>query len=376
MRIVAKIGTASITDDHGVIDEAAVAKLVDEVAALHAHGHELIIVSSGAVAAGVAAMGLSARPTDMGTLQAVSAIGQSRLVERYDTALARHDMIGAQLLVDSVDFVLRRQYLHLRSTLQRLLELRVVPIVNENDAIANDELRYGDNDRIAALIANSVSADVLVLLTDMDGVFTADPRRDPEASLIPHVGKDDPLLAITAAAGVGGSGRGSGGMASKLTAARMASWSGIRAVIARASRPDVLAGSVSDELVGTTFEGHERVLSARKLWIAFAAEIGGAIVVDDGARSALTQRPNSLLPAGVVRVDGDFESGDVVDIATADGRVFARGMALMASQRVRDAAGRQTRDLPEGLDEVVHRDDLVVLEPVTEVGSRASGPRR
>ncbi len=165
-------------------------------------------------------------------------------------------------------------------------------------------------------------------------------------------------------------------MTSKLTAARMASWSGVRAVIARASRPDVLAGSASDELVGTTFEGHERVLSARKLWIAFAAEIGGTIVVDDGARSALTQRPNSLLPAGVVRVDGDFESGEVVDIATADGRVFARGMVLMASQRVRDAAGRQTRDLPEGLDEVVHRDDLVVLEPVTDVGSRASGPRR
>jgi glutamate 5-kinase len=361
VRIVAKIGTASITDARGMIDDDAVEKLVDEVAALHADGHELIIVSSGAVATGVAALGLRARPADMRTLQAVSAVGQSRLVERYNLEFDRHGVVGAQLLVDSMDFVARRQYLHLRSTLERLLELRVVPIVNENDAIANDELRYGDNDRIAALIANSVSADVLVLLTDMDGVFTADPRRDAGAALIPFVGKNDPLLAITAAAGAGGSGRGSGGMASKLTAARMASWSGIRAVIARAARPDVLAGAVSDELVGTTFEGHDRVLPARKLWIAFAAEIGGTVVVDDGARTALTERPNSLLPAGVLRVEGAFEAGEVVDIAAPDGHVFARGIASVPALGLRHAAGRHTRDLPEGLDEVVHRDDLVVL---------------
>ncbi|MEM1334050.1 MAG: glutamate 5-kinase [Actinomycetota bacterium] len=359
MRIVAKIGTASITDADGLIDHAAVAKLADEVAAMHAVGHEVIVVSSGAVAAGVATLELRRRPTDMRTLQAVSAIGQSRLVERYNVEFGRHGVIGAQLLVDSMDFVARKQYLHLRSTLERLLELRVVPIVNENDAIANDELRYGDNDRIAALIANSVSADVLVLLTDMDGVFTADPRRDPDASLVPLVRSDDPLLSISAS--VGGSGRGSGGMASKLTAARMASWSGIRAVIARASRPDVLAGSASDELVGTTFEAHDRILSARKLWIAFAAEIAGTVVVDDGARRAITARPSSLLPAGVVRVDGAFEAGDVIDIAGSDGRVFARGIAAAAASGARDGAGRHTRDLPDGVDEVVHRDDLVVL---------------
>jgi len=359
MRIVAKIGTASITDSRGVIDQHAVAKLVDEVAALHTDGHEVIVVSSGAVAAGVAALDLAGRPTDMQTLQAVSAVGQSRLVERYNIEFARHGVVGAQLLVDSMDFVARRQYLHLRSTLERLLELRVVPIVNENDAIANDELRYGDNDRIAALIANSVNADVLALLTDMDGVFTADPRRDASAELIPLVTADDPLLAITA--GGGGSGRGSGGMASKLTAARMASWSGIRAVIARAARPDVLAGAVSAERVGTTFEAHVRTLSARKLWIAFAAEIGGTVVVDDGARTALVSRPNSLLPAGVVSVGGQFEAGDVIDIADTSGDVFARGIAAASSVVADQAIGRHTRDLPEGLDELVHRDDLVVL---------------
>ena len=202
-----------------------------------------------------------------------------------------------------------------------------MPVVNENDAIANDELRYGDNDRIAALIANSVGADVLVLLTDMDGVFTADPRRDPSATLIPYVKSDDPLLSISAADS-GGSGRGSGGMASKLVAARMASWSGIRSVIARASRRGVLAGSASDELVGTTFAPHERTLPARKLWIAFAAEVAGSVHVDAGAQRALTDRPNSLLPAGVAQIDGSFEPGQVVDV------VGPAGVGLRSGDRI------------------------------------------
>jgi glutamate 5-kinase len=359
MRVVAKIGTASITDADGQISAAAIAKLADEVAGLRLDGHEVIVVSSGAVAIGVAALGMAARPSDMRTLQAVSAVGQARLVERYRVELDRHGLICAQLLVDPFDFVERSQYLHLRATISRLLELGVVPIVNENDAIANDELRYGDNDRIAALLANSAGADVLVLLTDMDGLYTADPRNDPTASLVPLVSADDPLLAITA--GVGGSGRGSGGMASKLTAARMASWSGVRSVIARAARPDVLAGAVSDELVGTTFEPHERALPARKLWIAFAADVAGAIVVDAGARRALTERGGSLLPAGVVEVRGRFEPGEVVDVIEA-GTVFARGRTSIESRDLVPVTGRRTRDLPAGMvHEVIHRDDLVVL---------------
>jgi len=359
MRIVAKIGTASITDDGGTIDRSAIARLADETAALREAGHEVLIVSSGAVAAGVAALGLERRPTDMTTLQAVSAVGQSRLVEVYNTEFARHGLIGAQLLVDPYDFVERQQYVHLRTTMRRLLELGVVPVMNENDAIANDELRYGDNDRIAALIANGVGADVLVLLTDMDGVFTADPRRDSTATLIPFVEADDPLLAITADGG--GSGRGSGGMASKLTAARMAAWSGIRSVIARASRPGVLAASASDELVGTTFASHDRALSARKLWIAFAADVAGSVHVDDGARRALIDRPNSLLPAGVVDVVGSFEVRQVVDVVGPDGAVFARGITSMSSAAVGSVAGRQTRELPDGVSHVIHRDDLVPL---------------
>jgi glutamate 5-kinase len=360
MRVVAKIGTASITDEAGAIDLVALAKLADEVAALRNDGHEVIVVSSGAVAAGVAALGLPTRPTDMTTLQAISAAGQSRLVEAYNQQFARHGLVGAQVLLDPHDFVDRTQYLHARRTIERLLELGCVPVVNENDAIANDELRYGDNDRLAALVANSVGADVLVLLTDMDGVYTADPRRDPSARLIPLVRRGDPLLAIRADAG--GSGRGSGGMASKLTAARMASWSGMRSVIARASRPDVLSGAVSAELVGTTFEAHDRTLPARKLWIAFAAEVLGTVHVDAGAERALTDRPNSLLPAGIVAVDGDFAEGDTVDIAGPSGRAFARGLVALDADVVRGVVGRQTGDLPAGVNhEVVHRDDLVVL---------------
>jgi len=360
MRVVAKIGTASITDDRGVISTDAVAKLSDEVAALRRDGHEVVVVSSGAVAAGVAALGLAARPTDIQTLQAISAAGQSRLVEAYNRELARHGLVGAQVLLDPHDFVDRTQYLHARSTIERLLELGCIPVVNENDAIANDELRYGDNDRLAALLANSIGADVLVLLTDMDGVYTADPRRDPSATLIPLVHVGDPLLAVRAEAG--GSGRGSGGMASKLTAARMASWSGIRSVIARAARPDVLAGAVSAELVGTTFEAHVRTLSARKLWIAFASEVMGAIEVDGGAERALTDRPNSLLPAGVVAVRGTFAEGDTVDIVGPNARAFARGLAAVDGAVARAVVGLRTGDLPDGVNhEVVHRDDLVVL---------------
>jgi len=360
MRVVAKIGTASITDDGGAIDGGAIAKLSDEVAALRLDGHEVIVVSSGAVAAGVAALHMTDRPSDIQTLQAISAAGQSRLVEAYNRELARHGLVGAQVLLDPHDFVDRTQYLHARSTIDRLLELGCVPVVNENDAIANDELRYGDNDRLAALLANSVNADVLVLLTDMDGVYTADPRRDSSATLIPLVQVGDPLFAVQV--DVGGSGRGSGGMASKLTAARMASWSGLRSVIARASRPGVLAGAVSAELVGTTFEAHDRSLSARKLWIAFASEVMGSVEVDAGAERALTERPNSLLPAGVVAVRGEFAEGDTVDIVGPDGRAFARGLAAVQADVARSVVGMRTGDLPVGVNhEVVHRDDLVVL---------------
>ncbi len=366
MRVVAKIGTASITDDRGAIDGEAITKLCGEVAALRARGHEIIVVSSGAVAAGVLAVGLPHRPSDMATLQAISAAGQGRLVEAYNAALSRHGLVAAQVLLDPYDFVDRTQYLHARRTLVRLLELGCIPVINENDAIANHELRYGDNDRLAALVANSVGADLLVLLTDTDGVYTADPRRDPSARLVARVTADDPLLSI--AANSNGSGRGSGGMASKLTAARIASWSGIRSVIARAAAPDVLARAVggapgdAGAPVGTTFDAHARTLPARKLWIAFAAEVEGTLQVDAGAERALLDGPRSLLPAGVVAATGSFVVGDTVDIVGPSGRPFARGMVAVDARAISSIAGMRTHDLPpEVAHEVVHRDDLVVL---------------
>jgi glutamate 5-kinase len=360
VRVVVKIGTSSVTDDRGAIDDGAIAALADEVADAREAGHEVVVVSSGAVAAGVAALRLDSRPSDVATLQALSAAGQPRLMRSWDSALGAHGLVPAQALLVPHDFVDRRQYLHARRTLTRLLELGTVPIINENDAIASDETRYGDNDRIAALVAHNIGAGVLVLLTDIDGLYTADPRATPEAELVRRVRADDPLLAIRA--GRGGSGRGSGGMASKLEAARIASWSGVRTVIANAARRGVLAGAVAGEAVGTTFDAHRRKLGARKLWIAFAARVAGRVAVDDGARRALVERGTSLLPAGVVDVVGRFGAGDAVDVSTPDGAVFARGMVSIDAAALRDVAGRRTSDLPPALAHtVVHRDDLVIL---------------
>lgn len=360
MRVVVKIGTSSVTDERGVIDDGAIAALAAEVASARHAGHEVVVVSSGAVAAGVAALGLDSRPTDITTLQALSAAGQPRLMRSWDEALAAHGLVPAQALLVPHDFVDRRQYLHARRTLTRLLTLGAVPIVNENDAIASDEIRYGDNDRIAALVAHNIGAAVLVLLTDLDGLYTTDPRVSPDAELVTRVRTDDPLLAIRA--GRGGSGRGSGGMASKLESARIASWSGVRTVIANARREGVLAGAIADEPVGTSFEAHRRKLAARKLWIAFASHVAGTITVDDGARRALVERQTSLLPAGVVDVTGRFDAGATVDVTGTDGIAFARGMVFVEAAQLRKAAGLHTSDLPAGMPhEVIHRDDLVML---------------
>ncbi len=359
MRIVVKVGTSSLTDALGVINEQAIAQVCAQVAELRRTGHQVLLVSSGAVSAGVAALGMDSRPTDIPTLQAIAAAGQSRLMEVYNRVFAGHGLVAAQVLLVPHDFVDRRQYLHARRTVTRLLELGCVPVVNENDAIASHDVRYGDNDRIAALLSHNVAADLLVLLTDTDGLYTADPRLDPAARLIAEVPADDPLLAVSATSR--GSARGSGGMASKLTAARMASWSGITSVIAAAHRPNVLVDAAAGELVGTTFRPGRRKLPARKLWIGFATHLHGAVVVDDGARRALL-RNTSLLPAGVVDVVGSFHEGDVVEIRDQTGATVARGMALVDAGVLRTIAGRRTADLPSHVaHEVIHRDDLVVL---------------
>jgi glutamate 5-kinase len=362
MRIVVKIGTSSVTSESGAIKDEAIASLCAEVAKLREAGHEVLVVSSGAVAGGVDALGMAERPTDTLTLQALAAVGQSRLMQRYNALLDSHGLVAAQVLLTPNDFIDRRQYLHARETVERLLLLGCVPVINENDAIAADEIRFGDNDRIAALLAHSVQADLLVLLTDIDGLYTDDPTRNPDAKLIDVVAADDPLLSVHA--GASGTARGSGGMASKLAAARIASWSGVRTVIAAARKPGVLVQAVSGEKsVGTQFLPHDRHLSARKLWIAFAAQHVGTVVVDDGARHALVQRNTSLLHAGVTDVVGDFVAGDTVEIRSEDSpEVIAKGMVSVDAVQASAAAGLQSVDLPDGVpSELIHRDDLVVF---------------
>ncbi|MGH9137215.1 MAG: glutamate 5-kinase [Acidimicrobiales bacterium] len=363
MIVVAKIGTSSITDDEGDIDEAAIAQFCAGLAALHMDGHRVVAVTSGAVAAGLPTLALGGhkRPRDARTLQAVSAVGQGRLMAVYTRALAAHGLVCGQVLLAPLDFGVRAQYLHARGTLRRLLALGVVPVINENDAIADDEIRFGDNDRLAALVAHLLEADLLVLLTDTTGVLTADPRIDPSASLIEEIVQVD--HALESVAGGAGTARGSGGMASKIAAAKMAAWSGVRAVIAHAERPDVLRAAVAGEPgVGTAVVPREGRLSARKLWIGFAVGATGVVRVDEGARRALVERNVSLLPAGVVGVDGRFDAGDAVEIAGPDGAVFGKGLVRVPAKLLATLVGRRTADLPDGVPhEVVHRDDLVVL---------------
>ncbi|MBX3314787.1 MAG: glutamate 5-kinase [Actinobacteria bacterium] len=361
--VVAKIGTSSITDDHGDVDVAAVSKFCAEIAAVRSAGHRVVAVTSGAIAAGLPAVGLGGaqRPTDAVTLQAASAIGQSRLMRVYDDAFAGLGLVSGQLLLAPLDFGIRQQYLHARGTLLRLLDLGVVPVVNENDAIADDEIRFGDNDRLSALVAHLLRADLLVLLTDAAGLLTADPRLDTSASLIEEVVEFDAEL--EALAGGTGTVRGSGGMASKVQAAKIASWAGVKAVIASAGRDRVLVDALDGAPgVGTVVQPRSTRMPARKLWIAFAVKASGRIVVDDGARRALLDRGVSLLAAGVRSVEGRFTAQDAVEIAGLDGATFAKGIVRAGSNDLTAAAGRQSADLPEGVSSVVvHRDDLVVV---------------
>lgn len=364
MVVVVKVGSSSITDEHGEIATAAVDKLCAEVAGLRSQGRRVVVVTSGAIAAGLPALGLSgSRPNDPSKLQAISAVGQSRLMRVYDDVLGRHGLIGGQVLLAPLDFFHRAQYVHAKSTLRKLLDLGVVPIVNENDAIADDEIRFGDNDFLAALVANALKADLLVLLTDTAGLLTANPRLDPGASLIEEIVSIDEALEMVDHRW--GSAHGSGGMASKLAAARIASWSGVRVVIAAADRPAVLEGAVAGAAgVGTVVRPHDERLPARKLWIAFAIEKSGTIVVDDGARQALVERQASLLPVGITGVNDRFDAESAVEICDGAGRVFAKGLVAIGSEELRAVAGLRTADLPPGVPhEVVHRDDLVVTLP-------------
>lgn len=348
--VVVKIGTSSLTDERGEIDHSVLSSVAADVAAARDAGWSLIVVSSGAVTAGWSHVGSGQdRPNNVAVLQAVSAVGQPLLMQAWRSAFAEFDVAVGQVLVSPLDFAIRSQYLHARGTLDALRDLGVIAIVNENDAVADEEIRYGDNDRIAALVANLVGATHLVLLTDTEGLLTADPHLDPTATLIEEVSHvDSEVLRV---AGRSHSGVGSGGMASKLAAARMATWSGVTTVIAPAHAPGALLRALRSEPgFGTTFLARPDRLSARKSWIAFARQSRGSLEINHGALDALLHHGRSLLRVGVVRVSGTFDEGDAVEICGPDGEVVAKGLVRTPSVGFFD-----------GEDVVVHRDDLVLL---------------
>jgi glutamate 5-kinase len=359
--VVAKIGSSSLTGADGGVDAVAVGRLCDEVAALHGLGHSVVLVSSGAIAAGCSALGGGERPADPATLQAVSAIGQPRLMRVYDDALARHGLVVGQVLLAPLDFIHRQQYLHARQTLSRLLELGVVPVVNENDATSDDEIRFGDNDRLAARVAEMVQADQLILLSDIDGLYTADPRRDPHAAHIPIVETMTP--AIEAMGGDPPPGYSSGGMRTKLVAARIATQAGCAMAIAigNVQRP---LQALEQGARCTWFLPVPEGRTARKRWIAGSLTALGVLTVDAGAARALANG-RSLLPAGVRTVEGTFERGDPITIAGPDGSVLGRGLSAYASTDADRIAGHRSDEIEailgwRGRDEMVHRDDLVL----------------
>ncbi len=362
--VVVKVGSSSLRDGDGHLDPVQVRRLATQVAGLHATGMRVVVVTSGAVAAGMGRLGLDARPTDTPTLQAAAAAGQGALVHAYQQVLDEHGVVGAQLLLSQDDFVVRRRYLNARTSLQRLLELGAVPIINENDAVATDELTYGDNDHLAALVASMLGAELLVMLSDVEGLLDRPPS-EVGATLVRTV--EDPGTVDLARVGGVGSAVGSGGMRTKLGAAQVATRSGMHVVIADARRPDVLADVVGGGDVGTWFVARTGRLEARRLWIAFALRVRGRLHVDAGAARALTGGAASLLGVGVTAVDGTFSAGDAVEVAGPDGHVVARGLVAYDADDVRRLIGLASDVAVERLGagfgrEVVHRDDLVVLD--------------
>lgn len=363
-RIVVKVGSSLVASTGSGIDRAFVADLVAQLADLRRGGADVLLVTSGAVAAGVEALGLPERPAEMPALQAAAAVGQARLIAAYAEEFGKHGLVVGQVLVTRHDTAHRRQYLHATDTLERLLGMGVVPVVNENDTTAVDELRMGDNDTLAALVAVMAHADLVVLLTDTEGLYTADPRTNEGADLLERV----ETLTGEMLAGAGGPGStvGSGGMLTKVEAARMLMKAGIPMVLCYGRRPDAVRCAARGESVGTFFAGGEGELKSRKLWIALAHTPAGEITIDDGAVEALRARGKSLLPAGVTGVSGKFVPGDAVVLKSPSGETIARGITGMSSADVGLVAGMRTSEIPKvlpgyGGEEVIHRDHLVIL---------------
>lgn len=360
-RLVVKVGSALVTNNGAGLDKAAMADWARQIAALREAGKHVTLVSSGAIAAGMQRLGWTRRPHEMHKLQAAAAVGQMGLVEAYEEAFSRHAIHTAQILLTHDDLADRMRYLNARSTLTTLLELGVVPIINENDTIVTDEIKFGDNDTLGALVANLIEADALIILTDQQGLYTADPRRDASATLISEGRAED--RAYEAMAGGAGSGISKGGMITKIRAAQRAARSGAHTCIASGREPDALIRLASAEPLGTLLYATSTRLQARKQWLADHLQLAGSLVIDDGARTAL-ESGRSLLPVGVVAVHGEFERGAAVACRTADGEEIARGLVNYSSSECRRIARKPSREIEAILGyidepELIHRDNMI-----------------
>ena len=362
-RIVVKVGSSLVTNEGRGLDEQAIGEWCRQLSALVRDGREVIMVSSGAIAEGMKRLGWSVRPKAVQELQAAAAVGQMGLAQMYETKLRANGLGSAQVLLTHADLADRERYLNARSTLLTLLKLGVVPVINENDTVVNDEIKFGDNDTLGALVANLVEADALVILTDQKGLYTADPRKDPNATFVHEARAGDP--ALEAMAGGAGSSIGRGGMITKILAARRAAGSGASTVIAWGREHDALLRLTQGEAIGTLLVAQTAKTQARKQWMADHLQMRGAVVVDDGAAAKVLAEGKSLLPLGMVAVEGDFSRGEVIAVRDGSGQEIARGLANYSSAEARLLCRKPSSDFERLLGyaaepEMLHRDNLVL----------------
>jgi len=362
-RIVVKVGSSLVTNDGRGLDEAAIGEWCRQLALLVSDGREVVMVSSGAIAEGMKRLGWSTRPHEINELQAAAAVGQMGLAQMYETKLRENSLGSAQVLLTHADLADRERYLNARSTLLTLLKLGVVPVINENDTVVNDEIKFGDNDTLGALVANLIEADALVILTDQKGLYSSDPRKDPSATFVHEARAGD--AALEAMAGGAGSSLGRGGMITKILAAKRAAGSGASTVIAWGREPDALVRLIRGESIGTLLVAQTQKQQARKQWMADHLQMRGAVTVDDGAAAKVRDEGKSLLPIGMTGVEGDFSRGDVIAVRDALGLELARGLANYSSAEAkllcRKPSGEFERLLGYSAEpEMVHRDNLVL----------------
>ncbi|MES2206930.1 MAG: glutamate 5-kinase [Pseudomonadota bacterium] len=363
-RWVIKIGSSIVTNDGQGVNSDAIESWAKQLAALRAQNRKIVLVSSGAVAEGMFRLGWNRRPTDLPHLQAAAAIGQMGLIQTYESAFRKHNLKTAQLLLTHEDFSDRQRYLNIKATLTTLLELGIIPIINENDSVATEEIRFGDNDTLSAMVANLIEADILAILTDQTGVYTADPRKHPDAMLIPEAVAGDMTLELLA--GGAGTQYGTGGMITKILAAKRAARSGTHTLIASGHETNLLLRLIEGEAIGTLLKAPNLSLNARRQWLADQIQLGGKLHIDDGAAHALLTQGKSLLSIGIVNCEGDFLRGDIVGCYNALGIEIARGMVNYPSHDLRRIIRHPSVEIPLILGyahepEVIHRDNLVIV---------------